>query len=281
MNELDLINQTQNGSVIAQTESSRAITEVQAAFIMAKKFPRDLNAAHTRIMKSCERLNLAKQAVYSYPKGTALVTGPSIRLAEELARSYGNLDFGVNELERKGNVSIVQSYCIDLETNTRQVKVFEVAHEVKLKTGVRKVLSDPRDIYEHVANYAARRMRACILGIIPGDFVDDALVQCRKTLAKGDGKMTMSERIRQALLLFSQLQVTQEMIEKRLGHKSDLITEDEMVDLQGIYNSLRDKQSKRSDFFDTGEVKQDEIATNFSEKLKGNKTEQAGTENAE
>lgn len=234
-------------SATVQIEQSRAVQEVQAAYVIAKKFPRDVNAVYSKIIESCKRPMLADQSVYKYPRGGEIVTGPSIRLAEVLAQSYGNLDFGVREIERRNGSSIAESFCLDLETNTRQTKVFEVPHEIYTKKGVRK-LSDPRDIYELVANNGARRLRACILGIIPGDIVDAAVKECKKTIAKGNGE-PIGDRIRKMVLAFKELGVSQEMLEERLNHKMDLTTAEEIADITSIYNSLKDKQAKRGDFF--------------------------------
>lgn len=241
-------------SAMVAIEQSRAVQEVQAALVIAKKFPRDTNAAFTRIVESCKRISLANVAMYSYPRGKDengkknLVTGPSIRLAEVLAQNWGNLDFGIRELERREGCSIAESYCWDMETNTRQTKVFEVPHEMALKGGRKKILTDPRDIYELIANMGARRLRACILGIIPVDIVEGAKAQVKKTLLKGDGE-PIADRVRRAVLAFKEVGVSQEMLEDRLGHKMDLTTPEELVDLQSIHNSIRDKQGKRSDFF--------------------------------
>jgi len=91
----------------APTEAmvSRQAQEVQAAMVIAKKFPRDTVAAWDRIMMACKRKVLAEQAVYAYPRGDTTVEGPSIRLAEAMAQSWGNIDFGIIELEQKnGNL---------------------------------------------------------------------------------------------------------------------------------------------------------------------------------
>lgn len=234
-----------------QVEQSRAIQEVQASIIIAKKFPRDTNLAYTRIMEACKRPLLAEQSMYKYPRGGQVVTGPSIRLAEVLAQNFGNLEFGVRELERFNGVSKAISFCWDKETNTRKVLEFEVAHEIEVgRKGEKKKkrLTDPRDIYELVANNGARRMRACILAIIPGDIVDAAVRACQQTVAKGGGE-PIEDRIRKMLLAFKNLGVTQEMIEEKLAHKIDITTGEELADLMSIYTSIRDKQAKRGDFF--------------------------------
>ena len=116
---------------------SRQAQEVQAAMVVAKRFPRNEVESHNRILNACKRRSLAERAVYEYPRGGENVTGPSIRLAEVMAQNWGNLDFGITELEQKGNRSTVMAYCWDLETNVRQTKIFEVPHVRQTKKGTR------------------------------------------------------------------------------------------------------------------------------------------------
>jgi len=257
-------------TAMVQIEQSRAVQEVQAALVIAQRFPRDKNKAYADIIETCKRYNLAAQATYSYPKGGAVVSGPSIRLAEVIAQNYGNLNFGVRELERRNGVSIAESYCWDMEKNVKQTKVFEVPHEIQKKNGELKILRDPRDIYEIVANQGARRLRACILGIIPPDFVDAAVAECKKTLAKGNGD-TMEDRIRKIVVLFKDLGVSQQMLEDRLGHGAELITGEQIADLASIYNSLKENQSKRGDFFSFPEDDSSSKAATLKDKLEKEK----------
>ncbi|MDT1904179.1 hypothetical protein FPK34_26285, partial [Acinetobacter baumannii] len=77
-------------------------------------------------------------------------------------------------LSSENGESTVEAFAWDVETNTRQTKVFQVPHIRYTRNGSKK-LTDPRDIYELVANNGARRLRACILGVIPGDVIDDAV----------------------------------------------------------------------------------------------------------
>lgn len=86
------------------------------------------------------------------------------------------------------------------ETNTRQTKIFTVKHERKAKGKTNK-LTDSRDVYELTANMGTRRMRACILGIIPGDIVDAAVQKCNDTLINGQ-KEPLEDRLRKALDAF-------------------------------------------------------------------------------
>ena len=212
-----------------QTEMmiSRQAQEVQAAMVIAKRFPRDEVESYNRIIQSCKRKSLAESAMYEYPRGATKVTGPSIRLAEAIAQNWGNIDFGITELEQKNGESQVMAYAWDLETNSRQVKIFSVPHVRSTKKG-NVPLTDPRDIYEMVANQGARRLRSCILGIIPGDVVEAAVKECQKTLVSGNEK-PLIDRVRDGIRLFEEkFSVTQEMIEKYIGCKCEAFSENDM-----------------------------------------------------
>ena len=246
--EADLLPSSQQRSLL-DVEQSRAIQQVQAQLMISKRFPRDTMAAYTRIMKEFERPSLAKVALYTYPRGGQTVTGPSIRMAEVLGRNYGNLEFGIRELERRDGKSICEAYCWDTETNVRFPRQFEVAHVRDTKKGP-QMLTEERDIYEMIANMGSRRMRACILSIIPADFVEDAVERVRKVLALGDKSEPWEDRVRKIVLAFKALGVTQEMLEKKLGHKIADLIPDQLVELQGIHNAIKDKTAKREDFFD-------------------------------
>ena len=244
-------NQMQAAPMNAATamSSTREAQEVQAAVFMAKRFPRDENFAIARIAQTCQRRGLAEKAIYSYPKGGQNVAGPSIRLAEAIAQSWGNIQSGVVELEQRPGESVCMSYCWDLETNTRDTKIFTVSHSIQTKKGA-KMLTDPREIYEHVANQGARRKRACILAVIPKDVVDSAMEACQKTLAAG-AKEPLIDRLRKMVNVFqTELSVPLECIERYMGYKLDSFTEMDMQTLRGVYTAIKDGASKREDYFD-------------------------------
>lgn len=253
MDELMQMNSVQMQPVAASAATAMSTTreaqEVQAAVFMAKRFPRDENMALARIAKSCQRRGLAEKAIYSYPKGGQNVTGPSIRLAEAISQAWGNIQSGVVELEQRPGESVCMSYCWDLETNTRDTKIFTVSHSIQTKKGS-KMLTDPREIYEHVANQGARRKRACILAVIPKDVVDSAMESCQKTLASGQ-REPLIDRLRKMVNVFqAELSVPLECIERYMGYKLDSFTEMDMATLRGVYTAIRDGASKREDYFD-------------------------------
>ena len=259
MNELQV---SYGGEVVeartatVEMATSRQAQEVQAAMVVAKRFPRDETQAFARIMKACKRTSLAESAVYEYRRGGQVVTGPSIRLAEVLAQNWGNLDFGMIEMEQKNGESKVMAYCWDLETNVRQTKIFTVPHFRQTKTGG-YALTDPRDIYEMVANQGARRVRSCILGVVPKDIVDEAVAECAKTLK--DGKGPIDDRIRKMISVYQEnFGVSVEALEKFAGCNKEAFTEQILLSLGRIYTALKDGAAKREDYFDIAKPEKEE-----------------------
>lgn len=240
-------------SANSQTQQmmSRQTQEVQGAIFMAKQFPRDEYAATQRIERMCERMSLAEQAVYSYPKGGKQVTGPSIRLAEAVAQAWGNIDCGVIELENKNGSSELMAYAWDLETNTRVTKMFKVKHVRDTKQGT-TVLTDSRDVYEATANFGARRLRACILSVIPGDVIDRAVDVCKETLTNQD-KTPIDVRIKKLEKAFKELKITRVQLEEFAQRNLGEFGKEEIFILLGVYKAIRDGQAKAEDYF--GKVK--------------------------
>lgn len=234
-------------NAIADAGQQREIAEVQAAMVIAKRFPRDQIEATDRILAACTRPTLAEGALYSYSRGGSEISGPSIRLAEACAQAWGNVQFGIRELEQANGSSTVEAFAWDIETNTRQVKVFQVEHKRHTRKGSYK-LEDPRDIYELIANNGARRLRACILGVIPGDVIEAAVRQCEETLtANAD---TSADGIKNLVQAFAAFGVTQEQIEKRIQRRMETIRPAQVMQLRKVYTSLKDGMSQPADWFE-------------------------------
>ena len=249
MAQMDKINQ---GTIAI--EASRAIAEAQGKLVIAKRFPRDEVQSYAKAMEACQRPTMAAKAFYSFPRGGQTVEGPTIRFAEELARCWGNIDYGIKELSQDDGKSEMQAYAWDLETNAQSVQNFTNPHkrektDKRTKTVVMETLTGQRDIYENNANMATRRLRSRILAILPAWFVEDAIAECKKTLA-GQNDTPLIDRVKKMVVQFAKLGVTQEMIEKRLKRKVDTMTSDDFVEYVGIYNAVKGGESKIADWLD-------------------------------
>lgn len=241
--------QLKQNRIGAELVASREAQEVQVAMVAAKRFPRDEVAAYNRILSDCQRQSLAEKAMYEFPRGGQVVTGPSVHLAKTLARCWGNIDSGFKVLEQGSKESTVMAYCWDLETNYRETKVFTVQHVRETKKGAYP-LTDPRDIYEMIANQAARRERSCILSVIPGDVVDAAIGQCNVTLA-GKSDMPLTDKVRALVKNFQeQYGVTAEMLEAYIGCKKEAFSHQSVVRLKNVYNTIRDGSASVDQYFD-------------------------------
>lgn len=235
-------------------EQSRAFSEVQSAMLVAKRFPRDQIACMDKILQACTRPSLAERATYAFPRGRELVTGPSIHLAQVMAQCWGNMDYGMREMSRftkDGTASSeVMAFAWDLETNTKRHLTFFVKHWRDTKQGG-YALRDERDIAELILNQASRRIRACILGIIPNDVAEAAEAQCETTLANKGG--APQDQIKKLLEAFKAYGIESDHIVKRVSHRLDSINQAEILQLKKIYASIRDGMAKPGDFFEVAE----------------------------
>lgn len=257
MTHLDNINQ---GTVAI--EASRAIAEAQGKLVIAKRFPRDEVQAYNRVAQACQRKGIAEKAFYSYNRGGGTVSGPTIRFAEELARCWGNIDYGIKELSQDEGKSEMQAYAWDLETNAQSVQNFTNPH-IREVGGKAKILTSQRDIYEINANMGARRLRSRILAILPTDLVDMAITECKKTLA-GNNDEPLIDRVKKMVVAFAKIGVTQEQIETRLGRKVDTMTIEDFTDYIGIYNAIKQGESKIAEWFEA-----EKVASDLTDALKG------------
>lgn len=229
----------------------REVAKIQVRRIMARMFPRDQREAMDKILTACTRESLAEQALYEYARGGTKIEGPSIRLAEEIARQWGNIDYGQAEIERVGSYSTLEVHAMDLETGTNKETRWQVRHWRDRHGGAGYAVSDERDVYEVLANQAARRLRACVLALIPADVVEAAVVQVKDTLTT-KVKLT-PERLANMVEAFAAHGVTKDMLETRIQRRLDSITPALFVQLSKIYNSLKDGMSKPDDWFDVPE----------------------------
>jgi hypothetical protein len=251
-------------------ESERAVAEAQGALLLAKRFPRDQYRAYAQIMESCKRRSFAETASYAFPRGGQSVTGPSIRLAEELARCYGNLDYGIRELSQQPGFSEMEAYAWDLETNTRSTQRFTVQHKSLNKA--KTELTDPRDIYERTANDGSRRLRSRILSILPSDLVEAAESECKKTMAGENGE-PVADRAKKMVSAFSKLGVSVDALKARIGHSLETALPEEFAELQQIFLSIRDGMTKAGEWFYATSAQTPAVVTQRLEAKPAAKTE--------
>lgn len=238
-------------------EQSRAVAEVQAAIIVAQQCPRDMVRAWAEMKAACSRLALAERAFYAVPNRGS---GPSVHLARELARIWGNIDYGVRELRRddESHESEIQAYAWDQQTNVRSTRSLIVPH-AKMAGSSRKPLTDLSDIYLNNQNVGARAVREALFTVMPADFVATAQDLCRDTIKKGDG-VPLPDRIANMVTKFGEIGVKLGQIEARLGRKRGQWAADDLAELSVVYQSIKRGDARAADEFAEERVTAAELA---------------------
>lgn len=225
---------------------AREVATVQGQILIAKRFPRDVDVSLQKIERACSRTRLASLAVYQYQRGGTDITGPSIRLAEAVASSWGNVKYGFDVVESNELMNKVRAYAYDMESNVQAERIFSVSNFRFTKSGQYQ-MTDPRDIYENIANNASRRIRACILEIIPADVIEYAMECCDRTIRQNI-KIT-PESLDKLCTAFAEYGITKIQIEAKIQRNLSSIGTAQYIQLRNIYTSLKDGIAKADDFF--------------------------------
>lgn len=235
-------------------------SEIKAAITVAVSIPRKPAKAYERLMEQCDRRGFAEKCEYSFRRGGSRVTGPTVGLARQAAAAWGNIRYGLDVIEDTAERRRVEGWAWDMETNTKvtQQDDFQKVHERKdPDTGVTsEVPVNERELRELTNKRGAVLVRNCILQLLPVDLVDAALERAsatKKAGAKKDLARNRKQVTRDLIDGFSRFSVTSEMLEEHLGHPLETMDEEELAELRGIWNSLRDGNTKRGDHFGKGE----------------------------
>jgi hypothetical protein len=246
-------------------EQSRAVAQVQAAVLVARQYPREEQRALRAMAEACARPQLANRAFYEYRRGGERVTGPTIRLAQELARIWGNVDFGLAELslDAEAGQSEMLAYAWDLESNARFSQIVIVQHVRDKKVNGVKVaerIKDQRDVYELNTSNAARRLREAIRRIVPDWFFEEAESRCLATLENpGDG-LTLAQRIARMATAFERYGIDVPRLEARVGKPVSEWTGFDLGQLTIAGESLKRGDITAEDAFPQARVTAAEVA---------------------
>lgn len=241
-----------------EIESSRVQREIEARIILARKFPRDIGIVREKILAACKIVSFAEKAVYLYPRGKdengkkVNVKGPSIRMGEEMAKAMTNFTYGMREMDSGEDWTEVQSFAWDIESNVSETRDFKVPHYRKAGGSIRRLI-DPRDVYELVANMGARRMRACILALVPYYIQEESVAECDKTVMSTISGKAGSKRAKKMIEAFAELNITESVIEAKYKKKMKNFSAADYSDLVTIFNALKDGIGKPWDYFDIPE----------------------------
>lgn len=240
-----------SASAVAREEA-----ELKTAIVLARSNPRNELACFARIIRSCQRPSFANDAAYKYPRGNKTVTGPSVYLAREMARIWGNIRSGIRIVSVDREYVHIKGYCHDLESNAykeSEAKFKPLQQRIDRSTGeTRWVQPDERDLRELINKHGAICERNSILQTLPSDFIEDALAESAKTLVdfgRKELRENQADVLKRLVMTFSTIGVTAEMLVGYLGHPLEQVVAEELADLRQIYQSIRDGNSSREEYF--------------------------------
>ena len=229
------------------TAQATAQREIEAAVLLARRFPRNEAVCFSRLQGSAKRLSFAEDAAYSFPRGGSQVTGPSVNLAREAARIWGNIRFGLDIMRDDEDSRLIRAWAWDLESNTKIAADDDFKKLIFRKKGG-WIKPDERDLRELTNRRGAICLRNCLLQLLPRDMIEDALSACRATVRSGGG-LSRQDLVKRVVTAFSGIGVGVRMLETYLGHSLDEASDEEVAKLRGIYKSVADGQAKREEFF--------------------------------
>ena len=256
---------------------TREAEEIKGAIVMAHHVPRDELVAFTKMKTSCGRPAFAEGARYLFPRGGTPITGPSVKLAREMARCWGNLRYGVRQVAMDADTVHIKGWAWDLETNAyceSEAKFNKLIPRKDNQTGeTRWIEPNERDLREMVGRHGAICYRNAILQLMPPDYIEDCLMYSRKTLekaAKGEIEEDRDRVVRSLAAAFGYYGVTPPILETHLGHPLAQINAEEVATLKEIYVAIKDGQTTVHESFNLDgsvEVVQEESTRTLDEQL--------------
>lgn len=245
-----LTTRTEESGELAPVATGAGIeAEIRAAITVALRFPRNEDRAFARLMRACQRTSFAEDVSYSFPRGGSDVTGPSVYLAREAARVWGNIRHAADIIADSEDSRTIEGWAWDLETNTK-VSAQDTFKKLIFRKKGGWIKPDERDLRELTNRRAAILKRNCILEILPKDLIEDAQGIAAETL-KVKAEQDPDGARKKILLAFNSINITADMLEQKLGHPLSQSSPAEIGELRRIYKSIADGNSTWADYMDT------------------------------
>lgn len=254
----------------ASASAAKAKAIVEARYIMAKRFPRDMDSFREKMLRECRRPSFAAVARYEKPIGkdkTKWPRGPSIRYAEAAVRMMTNLGVETTVVYDDRQKRIVHVSVTDYESSVPYEEEIIIQKTVERRKtqdgdeiiGTRKntygdnlyilVATDDEIINKQRAE-VSKVIRTLGLRLVPGDITDECMQLVIETLQKQDAQDPDAAK-RKLFDAFNELGINTVQIKEYLGHDATTLTPKELTELRGIYSAIRDGESTWRDVMDT------------------------------
>jgi hypothetical protein len=275
-------------AAIAAAETVKA--QIQAAYIMASRKPRNEAEARDRILAACRRPEFAARVEYKKPINKKdFLKGPSIRFAEQALRDWGNIRSDIQVLHEDADIRRVRVSVLDLENNTQFCKDIQIRKTVerkskngreqdvigeRLNTYKEKVYllrATEEELYTKESAFISKALRNEGLRLIPADIVDEAMATAKETLVNEDSKdpKAASKRVFDSM---SSIGVKPKELQKYFGGQDiETLSPPQLDELRGIYAAIKDGDATWRDYVNKASEDEEKkkAAADLTDKIKG------------
>lgn len=224
-------------------------SEIDIQISTAKRYPRVVEDSLEKIVAlATVNPQTANECFYSLRRngegGGQAIEGPSVRLAEIVATSWGNLRVASQIIGNDGKFITARGVCHDLETNVA------VASEVRRRITDRNGRTYNDDMQVVTGNAAgAIAFRNAIFKVVPKAVISNAINTIKQTLVK-DTAENLDEVKKKMFAAFAKKGVTKEMIFSYFEiTKEEEITAEIVAELRTTFTAIKEGQATAEELF--------------------------------
>jgi hypothetical protein len=253
----------------------RAQVDIQIA--TAKQFPRSVvSFKREAAALACLDEQTAGECFYHLKRSGKVIEGPSVRFAEIVQYSWGNIQAGSRIIATEERFVVAQGVAFDMEKNVRATA------EVKRRITDRHGKRYGDDMIGTTCNAACSiALRNAIFRVVPRALYKSVLDKAKR-VSLGKDK-SFDEQRRDSMVWWTEQGGTLQQIAEALGRKGMAdITLDDLIVLRGLRTAIEEKQTTLADALKPqdapGEQETKAAPSNLMERLdkqKGNEPDSA------
>lgn len=230
--------------IVVSRPEAELSSQLKTQMLAAYSHPRNEALAVEKAKElACEKQDLALGCFYSLPRAGKRIQGPSVRLAEIMAYTWGNLHVAARIVDVTEVDVVAQAVCVDLQNN------FTVSNETRRRITDKNGKRYNDDMIVTTAN-AARSLafRDAVFRVIPKAYVERVLEAAREVAF--EGAKDLSQRREVCIKFWEKQGVTKKQVLDHLGYsKLEEVTVDDLDYLVGIANGIKARDYDAADVF--------------------------------
>lgn len=283
-----------SAELAAVAVAAAAKAEVESAFVMAIRSPRNEADARAKILSACANPIFAGKARYAKPQGMKqvngrleqqFVIGPSIRFAEEMLRCWKNVLTQTTAIFDDSTRRIIKVTVRDLEANLAYSKEITLEKTVERRNAKDRIIVSQRVnssneiVYivaateDELANKEASAISKIIrnngLRLIPQHIVEESMLAVGQMIKD---RVTKDPQAEKTAILdgLSKKGVMPSDVERYVGCPAAQFTPDNLVQLRDILTSIDDGHTTWAEYIEGTKVEVSaELAAKSQPETKG------------